>query len=586
MNDRAPDTSLLSTLLMVETIATREGAESICRRLLDLRQRVEQDRFQLAVVGQFKRGKTSVLNALLHREVLPVGALPFTSVLTIVKHGHHQEAEVVFQSGERLPISVCELPEYVTEAGNPRNVKSIEHVEVSHPSEYLSGGVTLINCPGFGSLSDRNTHAAYEFLPRIDAAIFVTSPDPPLTSAEMEFLRRLAGATKRIFLVMNKVDLLDAGSVAAVLEFTRSAVFSALGGSIPVYAMSARHALTDARRGEVAALEAAGFRNLESDLREFLKYERNEVFYTSIVRSLLNCIADLQVYIQLRVESTVANSDEFERKRARFESDLAAALQRQRQNEVSLESNICHLAGLVEGETKRFVESRHSLLDSRVRAYLKDSAHLSKSDLASSLDRFLSFQIQHIFDQWVPDFESSLGHAFRDASARFLQATNEVLDRLRKTAFELFGAELSPLQIIEELPTINGGSPITSAETLQSQRPSFLLPSPIFRWRLLYNATTAAPLELERTGRVVACDLQTRLNSVIKTFTGNVGDRLREIIESVRLAAVDALDKHEHSESYDSVQRARLSADIAKLDQITQTLDVRSGGKYPLEAGS
>lgn len=103
---RGPDASLLSALLTAESIASRENAEPVRLRLADLRQRVEQDRFQIAVVGQFKRGKTSVVNALLHRNVLPVDALPFTSVLTVLKYGDEQGAEVIFRSGELVRIAV------------------------------------------------------------------------------------------------------------------------------------------------------------------------------------------------------------------------------------------------------------------------------------------------------------------------------------------------------------------------------------------------------------------------------------------------------------------------------------------------
>jgi hypothetical protein len=586
MNLRDPDMGLLSTLLTVETMATREDAASICLRLLNLRQRVEQDRFQLAVVGQFKRGKTSVLNALLHSEVLPTGALPFTSVLTVVKHGHRQEAEVVFKSGERLPISVSELPAYVTETGNPRNVKNVEQVEVSHPSEHLSGGVTLINCPGFGSPSDRNTHAAYEFLPHIDAAIFVTSPDPPLTLAEMDFLRSLAGAKKRIFLVMNKVDLLDASPLMAVLEFTRNTVSTILGDLIPVYAVSARQALTDASREGWAGLDSGGFDRLESDLWNFLKRERNQVFCASIVQSLVNCIGDLKVHFQLRMESAAACADDFERRRARFEVELAGALQRQRQNEDSLAASIRQLVGLLESETSRFAESRRQLLDSAVRAYVKDHDHLSKRDLGASLDRFMGLQIQHIFDQWLPDFEGSLGYAFRDASARFLHATNQVLDSIRATASVLLGAEPGVFQIVEELPLIESGVRIDHGARSRRSRPSYLLPRPIFRWRLLRGALRATPIELERAGWLVARDLKLRLNTVINAFTDDVRDGLRETVEAVRRAVADALAKYEHSEISNSERRDRLSADIGKLNQITQTLPACLAGEYPLEAAS
>ena len=192
------DGPLVSILASVESIATREGGKPLCWRIRDLHERIAQDQFRLAVVGQFKRGKTSLLNALLEEpDLLPVGALPFTSVLTIVQYGIQKAAEVVFQSGTRLSISLSELKNYVTEAGNPNNCKMVEQVEVFCPGEILRGGISLVNSPGFGSLSDQNTKTAYRYLPRIDAAIFVTSPDPPLTAAEMEFLRKLTLSTRK-----------------------------------------------------------------------------------------------------------------------------------------------------------------------------------------------------------------------------------------------------------------------------------------------------------------------------------------------------------------------------------------------------
>ena len=576
--------SVLSTLTAIETIAAREKVEPICRRLLDLRQRLQQNRFQVAVVGQFQRGKTSVLNALLGSEVLPVGTLPFTSVLTIVKYGALQSAEVLFQSGERLAISLGELPEYVTEAGNPCNVKNVEHVELSYPSELLRGGVTVTNCPGFGSLSDRNTHTAYEFLPRVDAAIFVTSPDPPLTSAEAEFLKRLSESVKQIFLVMNKIDLLDPVSVAPLLEFTQNAVATVLGTSIPAYAVSARDTLSQISNQQCDGRKEYGFYRLQSDLRNFLKEGRSDVFQASILRSLLNSVSDLRIHLQVCVESAAVSLQDIKRKQERFEQELAAALHRQQHNEVSFEANIRQLAGLVESETSRFAESRRPLLDTTVRAYFKDRERLSKNDLVTSLHRFVGFQIQHIFDQWLPDFESSLGHAIRDASAKHLHATNDVLEGVRNTAFALFGAELSSLQITEELPVIRGGFRIDPAAQASPKRPIYLLPPALFRWRLLHSVLMTAPLDLERTGWLVARDLKASLNSAIEIFADSVRDRLLEIVDAVRLAMADAIARHEYSELYDGKRLTRLSADIDQLDRISKMLHAGVGAEYAVEA--
>jgi GTPase SAR1 family protein len=568
---------LLLGIGAIEAIAQREGADLICRRLLDLRQRVEGDRFQLAIVGQFKRGKTSVLNALLRDEVLPAGALPFTSVLTIVKYGDRQSAEVVFQSGQRLMISITDLLEYVTETGNPDNIKKVEQVEVSYPSERLRGGIRLINCPGFGSPSGRNTQTAYDFLPHIDAAIFVTSPDPPLTMAETEFLQRLSGSAKRILLVVNKIDLCDSRSLAAVLEFTQNAVSSALGDRIPVYAISARSALTRVSRQGSTGGEAPGFHDLESDLQHLLHEERNDIFHASITGNLLGLVGDLRVHLQSRIESAAASSLDLERKRVRLEEEINTALQCRQRNEVSLAATASLLAGLVETETSRFVESKIPLLDSMIKSHVRSCAPMSKSDLAASLDSFMGFQIQHFFDQWRPEFEVSLDHALRDASAKFLKATNDAADSIRETAFVVFGAELDFFRIIEKLPVIQSTDsprPVTQPE---QERLRFLLRGPIFRWRLLHIATKAAPSELQRAGWLFARDLRSRLIETTRAFMDRLQKRLNKIVEASRLAATEALVKD--SEVLDTDPTLRLAADIAALDRVAELLRADLGAK-------
>jgi GTPase SAR1 family protein len=581
---RSPDASFLSALLTVESIASRENAEPIRRRLADLRQRVEQDRFQIAVVGQFKRGKTSVVNALLHRNVLPVDALPFTSVLTVVKYGDEQRAEVILRSGELVSVAVSDLVQYVTESGNPQNVKNVDRVEVSFPSDYLHFGVRLINCPGFGSPSDRNTQAAYEFLPSVDAAIFVTSPDPPLTSAEMEFLKRLSRNTKTIFLVMNKIDLFDAKSLDGLLEFTQSAVSLALGTHTPLYAVSAHRVLTHAIANEPRFDQIPGFRKLESDLQQLLKQERNDVFYGSVLRGLLNCIGDLRVHLKLCLDSASASSSDLKHKRARLEDGLSLVRERHEQNEASLVATVSHLATLVESETARFVESRIPFLYSGLRSYVQDSRRMSKQELMDSVNQFMEFQIQHVLNQWRPDFEISLDRAFRDALTRFLASTNEVTDNIRATACGLFGGNLGSRPIIEEIPTIQGCER-TNPIAQRGQEPlCFLLPSPMFRSRVLRSTLRAVPNEFRRAGQFLARSLTGRMDYQTKTFTDRVRNRLLEIAETIRTAVDETLAKNDGSELCADQRSRRLCADISELEQLAEMVRAGLGADYALEA--
>ena len=111
----------------------------------DLREKIETNTFNLVVVGQFKRGKTSLINALLGADILPVAVVPLTSIVTIMKYGDALRINVHFNDGRVAEIKPEGLPEYVTERGNPKNEKDVSEVVITYPSPYLKGGVQIID---------------------------------------------------------------------------------------------------------------------------------------------------------------------------------------------------------------------------------------------------------------------------------------------------------------------------------------------------------------------------------------------------------------------------------------------------------
>lgn len=235
------------------------------------------------------------LNALLGERILPVAVLPLTSVVTILRYGDAPRATVHFQSGQQLEIRPVQLRDYVTEEGNPHNLKRVSHVDVFHPSPHLSGGVTLIDTPGVAGVYAHNTQVTYDFLPRIDAAIFVTSPEPPLTSAEIEFLPDLTEQVSRVFLVMNKADLADARQLSEVLEFTwRSLPAGLRGDAGEIFTVSARQALEAKLKGDRSLLERSGFPVIEERLSRFLREDKSRVFWASVSWRLARLIAELR----------------------------------------------------------------------------------------------------------------------------------------------------------------------------------------------------------------------------------------------------------------------------------------------------
>jgi hypothetical protein len=167
--------------------ADDEFRANACRELMV---KLAEDRFTLAVLGQFNRGKSSLMNAIMGRQILPTGVLPLTSAITVLRYGS-QERLVVQRKGwtfaQATPFSA--LAGIVTQQGNPGNEKQIERVYVEMPLPFLRRGLEFVDTPGVGSAVDANTSTTMDFLPRCDAALFVTSVDTPLTAVESQYDR-------------------------------------------------------------------------------------------------------------------------------------------------------------------------------------------------------------------------------------------------------------------------------------------------------------------------------------------------------------------------------------------------------------
>ena len=257
----------------------REGQ---ARRLLS---HLAEDRFNLVVVGQLKRGKSSLMNAIIGMDRLPTGVLPLTSVVTTVRYGE-REYVLIQRKGSSLAeeIPLAWLEEYVTEKGNPGNRRHVQLAEILLPSKVLRLGFQFIDTPGVGSAIAANTATTLGFLPEADAVIFVTSFEAAMNEGELAFLRTVTRQVRKIFFVVNKLDLVSSEESNAVLESARQMISTEIGDADPqIFAVSARNGLEAKLTGNAEMAVQSRLLELESALTHFLTSERVSV-------ALLRCI--------------------------------------------------------------------------------------------------------------------------------------------------------------------------------------------------------------------------------------------------------------------------------------------------------
>ena len=190
--------------------ARGHGREDLVSRLLNTKDRVRDPSIRVLVVGEFKQGKSSLVNALLNADIAPVDDDVATSVPTLVRFAERPTATAYREreDGDPTPesVGVEDLPEYVSEAGNPSNERRLRSVEVGVPRKLLSGGLVLVDTPGVGGLGSVHSAITAAALPMADAVIFVSDASAEYSAPEIEFLRMARDATPNIVCVLTKID--------------------------------------------------------------------------------------------------------------------------------------------------------------------------------------------------------------------------------------------------------------------------------------------------------------------------------------------------------------------------------------------
>jgi len=196
------------------------------------------DHLSIALIGGFKAGKSSFINSIVGRDVLPVAVLPLTSVITSVKYGPVERAEVMFIDGSMEYISTNDLGDFITEERNPENKKRVAEVCVELPALKEYREIQFVDTPGLGSAYKHNTATSTGWLPRVGAALFVISVAQPLSEQDILALKELGQHTPEIIILLSKVDLVSLTEAEEVAGFIRTQARQHLNKEVQVFPFS------------------------------------------------------------------------------------------------------------------------------------------------------------------------------------------------------------------------------------------------------------------------------------------------------------------------------------------------------------
>ena len=228
----------VALLRLIEQLITRHGLVEFRSRIDSLASRLEDNNLEVALFGRVSSGKSSLLNALLNTDVLPVGINPITAVPTKLRYGTTLRADVAYGHGREETVTLEELAKLVSEQGNPGNLRNVVRAVVEVPSPRLKKGIVLVDTPGLGSLARRGAAETLAYLPSCDLALLLIDAGTALNEEDIGTLRLLYEGGIPAIVLLSKADLLAEGDLHRVTAYIQEQLQAELGLGMNVHPVS------------------------------------------------------------------------------------------------------------------------------------------------------------------------------------------------------------------------------------------------------------------------------------------------------------------------------------------------------------
>jgi len=293
--------------------------------------------FSVGIMGEFKRGKSTVINSLLEKEIMPADILPCSATMNRVTYDMQPRAELKMQDGSVRQITVDELASYVTKltAESESRAEEVEEAVVYYPCRFCQNGVDIVDTPGLND-DERMNRISEEVIPKLDVVIMVLTHDNPFSMSEAEFVRGklMTSDLSRLIFLVNKMDMVRRESdKARVIESIREKIHSSVLkktedmygkdskqyrdvelklGNIRIYPFSALDALEGKMEGDQALIEKSGTAAFEEMLTKMLTEERGALELSGPLNAIQRCSVEVIRAAEIHKNAMELSTEEFE----------------------------------------------------------------------------------------------------------------------------------------------------------------------------------------------------------------------------------------------------------------------------------
>ncbi len=429
------------------------------KELQNLLARLEQGHFHLAVLGQFKRGKSTLLNSLVGYQILPSSVIPLTAIPTFIYYSKTIKVKVVFISAKEsfeeatgnIETIGKFLINYVTEEHNPKNKYNVAKVELYLPSPILKDGFIFIDTPGIGSTHKHNTEMTLNFLPQCDAALFVTSADPPITEVEIDFLKRVKSIVSKIIFILNKIDYLDEDEIDTSINFFIKVLKEQAGINLEkkdIYPVSAKRALKGKLNNNPELLKQSNIETIEKYLNNFLLKEKTEVLQIAIRKKALDTLTGIITEINIQIKSYKMPINELEDKISLLSEEIEKINTERLYINDMLKGDKGRIEKFLDEETEKLRVKATDFFIEKIKNVFKTKDF---NEIKSTIQKTLEIEIPPYFEKEFGIFSNKFNKHTSEILAKYENKANSLIELIRKNAMKLMDIEYIPTSSKEGL---------------------------------------------------------------------------------------------------------------------------------------
>lgn len=402
-------TTITTSIAKIDGVCRHISMETQADELKSVNDRLQNHIFSVGIMGEFRKGKSTIINALLGQEIVPSDIVPTSATLNYVRWDTDKHAEIRFKNGNIKEVPVDELSKYVTKITKEAEAMAanVEDATVFYPCPFCQQGVQIVDTPGLND-DERMTAISENVIPTFDAIIMALVPDSPFSQSEAEFVRNklMASDLGRLIFVLNKIDIVDEDDrprlIKAIKEKIQTSVLEKMAavygeesdeykkakdkiGIIKVLPISARMALKGKLKKDSTLIENSGYPEFENVLSKMLTEERGVLELMHPINKILSVSKNALETLQTRQEALNIDAEEFQKIKTESIEKISEARQKKKEEVTNLKSKGKTLyADLLPDVSDIYAEVENTLTD------FVDSYPIADSDLKneSSIQSF------------------------------------------------------------------------------------------------------------------------------------------------------------------------------------------------------